>query len=149
MRNGREAGIHEEVAGEVDDGDRRAVGRRSHGQAAPRRALRVVGRPHDAVVAREEPEDLALSPHVVAGGEHVDAAAEQLEGDLGGDAGTVRRVLAVDDDEVDVAVFARSREPRRSASRPGFPNTSPTKRMSHGRPTRSIDPLAAGVQRGP
>ena len=83
-----------------------------------RRTCGVVRRAHDAVVAREERVDLPLAPHVVAGGEHVHAAGEQLQRDLRRDAGAVGGVLAVGDRR------SRRRAPRdrpgaTSAERPG------------------------------
>ena len=52
-----------------------------------------------------------LAPDVVAGGEHVHPGVEQLEGDLGRDAGAVGRVLAVGDHEVDGALFLERGKP--------------------------------------
>jgi predicted sugar kinase len=52
-----------------------------------------------------------LAPDVVAGGEHVHPGVEQLEGDLGRDAGAVGRVLAVGDHEVDGALVAKAGQP--------------------------------------
>ena len=48
---------------------------------------------------------------MIAGGEHVHSAVEQLEGDLGGDAGAVGGVLAVGDHEVHGACFAEVGQP--------------------------------------
>ena len=130
MRKGEMPDAREDLPHEVDDGDLVAVCRGAHGEAASGARRREVRRPHDAVARVEERVDLALAPDVVAGGDHVDAGGEQLLGELRGDAGAVGDVLAVGDDEVDVALGRR--EPgssRTTASRPGWPNTSPKKRM--------------------
>ena len=75
------------------------------------RARGVVGRAHDALVRCQKRIHLFLPPDVVAGGEHVHAAAEQLERELGGDAGAVGHVLAVGDHEVDGPLRAKAGQP--------------------------------------
>ena len=71
----------------------------------------VVGRPHDTLVGGEEAVDLLLPPDMVAGGDHVHAGAEKLEGKLGRDAGAVGGVLAPGDHEADGPLLAEAGQP--------------------------------------
>src|SRR5260370_733320 len=60
----------------------------------PGRAGRKVDRPQQPLVLRDVRNDLALVPHVVSGGDAVDARVVQLGADLGGDAEARRRIFA-------------------------------------------------------
>ena len=67
----------------------------------------IVGRPQDALLAVEVGIDLALAVGVVAERDHVDAGVEELIGDLRRDSEAPRRVLAVDDQEVEAQPIAQ------------------------------------------
>ena len=62
---------------------------------------RIVDRPQEARIAGDVGHDLAPVPHMVAGGDDIDAGGVELGADLVGDAEAVRRVLAIRHDEVE------------------------------------------------
>jgi len=72
----------------------------------------VVGRAHDALLLVEVVVDLPPVVGVVAQRDRVDAGAEQLVGDLRGDAEAAGHVLAVDDDERRAVALAQPRQQR-------------------------------------
>ena len=100
----------EELAEQVDDGDRDPVPRLDHGEAAAWRLRAGVRRPDHALAPSEIGGDPAAAVGVVAERDHVRSRREQLVGELGGDAGAVGRVLAVDDREVGVVPLAQRRQ---------------------------------------
>ena len=99
--------VHEDAAHRVDDRDLVAGIGVVDEPAAARCLVGVVDRPKDGAIGVEVLVDLALVPDVVAAGDDVDAAAEQLLGQARGETGTRRDVLAVRDDEVDVPVVPK------------------------------------------
>jgi hypothetical protein len=105
------AGLHVEVAGEVDDAEAHAAAF-DDAAAVARLALEEVRRPQDPLVRVQVGIDLALAVGVVAERDDVDAQREQLVGDLRRDARTARDVLAVDDDEVERMRLTQARQQR-------------------------------------
>ncbi|MEA2497362.1 MAG: hypothetical protein QOJ29_5273 [Thermoleophilaceae bacterium] len=75
--------------------------------AAPRRSLRVVGRPHDPLVAIEQLVDILVPVGVVAQSDRVGAGVEQCARGLGGDPDAAGSVLPVHDGEVELLAFAQ------------------------------------------
>ena len=93
-------------------------------QPLPGRARGVVGRADDARLHAQVRVHLALAEGMVAERDHVDAGGVQALGEPAGDAGAVGEVLAVCDDEADVALGPQARyvllddpAPRRSRTR--------------------------------
>ena len=78
--------VHEHAAHEVDDGHRLAVGQVMDQPAAAGRVVGVVGRAQDRAIGVEVLVDLALVPDVVAAGQDVHPAVEQLLGQGRGEA---------------------------------------------------------------
>ena len=83
-------------------------------QAAPRarRAGREIRRAQQPRLALDIGDDLALVPGMVAGGQHIGAGIVKLAANLLGQAETVRRVLGVDDRDIDLEVAAQPRQMR-------------------------------------
>ena len=103
--------VHEHPAHDVADEHARAVARDIEACAATRRALGIVGRPKETVLARGEGERLALVPDMIAGGHDIGAGRDRLAKDLFGDAEAAGRVLAVDDHEIQPEVGDQARQP--------------------------------------
>ena len=101
--------VHEDAAHGVDDRDLVAAIGVVDEPAPTGRLVGVVDRPQDGAIRVEVLVDLALVPDVVAAGDHVDAAAQQLLGQARGETGTGRDVLAVRDHEVDVPLMPQLR----------------------------------------
>ena len=127
--NGSSSGGHEDAAHQVEHADRFAGARPADIAAAARRAGREVARPQQLRLARDVVEDFLLVPHMIAGGHHVDAVAEDRVGDVAGHAEAGGGVLDVGDDEVDALAPTSAGMARRAISRPGFPKMSPTNRI--------------------
>jgi Glycosyltransferase family 87 len=96
--------IEEELAEQVDHGDRRAVGGLRHTPPLAGRRGGVVGRADDAAVHGQMLVHLPLAEGVVAERDHVDAGGVQAAGEPARDARAVGQVLAVCDHEVDLAL---------------------------------------------
>ena len=109
LREGRAPGRHEDVAGQVDDGQAHAVAR-DHRVAVAGLAAQVVGGTQDPRLAVQVGVDLAAAVGVVAERDHVDARREDVLGELGRDAEAAGEVLAVDDDERRVVALAQLRQ---------------------------------------
>jgi len=80
-----------------------------HGVAAARVRLRVVGRPHHPLLRVQPLVGLAVAVDVVAAGDHVGTAAEDVVGGAFGDPHPAGRVLAVDDHQVGFVPLAQGR----------------------------------------
>ena len=76
--------------------------------------------PEQARVTVNVLDDIALCPYVVAGGDDIDAGVIKGLADLGGDAEAARRVLAVDDDEVELKPPAQVRDMFKHCLAAGF-----------------------------
>ena len=78
--------------------------------AAPRPGVpgRIVGGAHQARLALDEHQRLALVEGVVAERDHIGARRQQLVADRLGDAEAAGRVLAVDDDEIELPGVAQA-----------------------------------------
>ena len=109
LRERRVELVHEDAAHGVDDRDLVAGIGVVDEPAAPGSLVGVVDRAQDGPIGVEVVVDLALVPDVVAAGDDVDAAAEQLLGQAGGQPRAGRHVLAVGDDEVDVVLVRAAR----------------------------------------
>ena len=107
LRERRVELVHEDAAHGVDDRDLVAGIGVVDEPAAAGCLVGVVDRAQDGAIGVEIVVDLALVPDVVAAGDDVDAAAEQLLGQARGEPGAGRDVLAVGDDEVDVQLVAQ------------------------------------------
>ena len=134
--------VEEQPAHQVDDRDRRAVGRRGDRERAARRTGCDVRRADHPLRLLEVGRDLVARPDVVAQRDDIRTGGEQLVGELRRQPASIRGVLAVDDAE------RRRRAPRgapgsrsSTARRPGEPNTSARKRMR-------IRPAFLGLRRG-
>ena len=78
--------------------------------AAPRRALGIIERAEDAVFVLDIGEDFLLVGPVIAGGDHIDADAEEFLGDGAGEAEAAGGVLAIGDDEIQLQLVAQARQ---------------------------------------
>ena len=112
LRERRVELVHEDAAHGVDDGDLFAGIGVVHEPAAAGGLVGVVDRPQDGPIGVEVVVDLALVPDVVAAGDDVDPAAEQLLGQARGQARPGGGVLAVGDDHVEVELARAGRAAR-------------------------------------
>jgi len=103
--------VEVERAHQVHHGDLDAVARFPDCERVPRRPCARVGRPDDAVAAREVGADPVAAVRVVAERDHVGPGAQEAVGELRRDPCAVGDVLAVDDAEVGVEILAQPREP--------------------------------------
>ncbi len=78
-----------------------SVARLHHHHASPGQLIDIIGGPQQARLAGEIIVDLALIPDVIAAGEHVQAVAEQLIGELRRDAEAAGGVFGVGDGQID------------------------------------------------
>jgi len=95
---------HEDAAGEVEEGDRAVAGVEDD-DAAAGGAGREVGGPEQVVQLSQLGDQVFFIPDVVAGGEHVNAQAEEFVVDVQGQAETAGRVFDVDRDQVHVVAL--------------------------------------------
>jgi len=109
LDEGRAPGAQEEVARERDDAEAHAAAVDDDGAVAGLRA-QVVGGPDDPLLLVEVGVDLAAAVGVVAERDDVDAAVEELVGELRRDPEPAGDVLAVDHDEVRRMLRAQSGE---------------------------------------
>jgi hypothetical protein len=98
LDEGRSPGAQEEVARERDDAEAQAAALDDDGAVAGLRA-QVVGGPDDPLLLVEVGVDLAAAVGVVAERDDVDAAVEELVGELRRDPEPAGDVLGVDHDE--------------------------------------------------
>ena len=103
--------VHEDAAHGVDDERALAVLGVDHGGAAAGRALGIIERADQARRALDEHQRLALIEGVIAERDGVGAGIDQLVVDRLGDAEAAGRVLAVDDDEIELPVGDQARQP--------------------------------------
>ena len=92
----------------------------------------IVGRAHEARLARDEHERLALVPGMVAEGDGVRPGQEQVVADRLGDAEAAGRVLAVDDDAVQAPALAQPRQAIRDREAPGPSDDVAEEEEAHG-----------------
>jgi hypothetical protein len=101
--------VHEHPPQQIDH-QRLSAGRGlDHGDAAPRRALGVVGRAQQPRLAVDEDERFALVEGVVAERDRVDAGGEERVADRLGDAEAAGGVLGVGDDQIEPPAVAQRR----------------------------------------
>ena len=93
--------VHEQPSHRVDNEDRAAVGQRENAVAVAGRAGRKIDRAQQTRIAADIRNDLALVPNVIAGGDDVASRGVEIAAIFLGDTEAMRRVLAVDDDEVE------------------------------------------------
>jgi hypothetical protein len=96
----------EELAEQVQDPDTDTVSRLNDGESTTRGVHAGVRRADHPLAFGEICGDSAAPVRVVAEGDHVCPRREQLVGELRRDAGSLGRVLAVDDREVSVIALA-------------------------------------------
>ena len=109
LDEGRAPGAQEEVARERDDAEAHAAAVDDDGAVAGLRA-QVVGGPDDPLLLVEVGVDLAAAVGVVAERDDVDAAVEELVGELRRDPEPAGDVLGVDHDEGRRVLRAQSGE---------------------------------------
>src|SRR6185312_13377890 len=112
--------IHEQPAHQVYHQNGAAVGEGIQPRPGARRPRREIGRAQDARVAVDRADQLALIPHMVPGGQDVGPGLVKLARQLVGKAKAVRRVLGVDDREVEREAAPQSRQMRRDGISAGF-----------------------------
>src|SRR5262249_35138093 len=89
--------------------------------APPRRAGRIIERADEPRGALDEDERLALVPRMIAAGDRVRAGIDHLGVDLLSDTEAAGRVLAIDDDAIELPVAPEHRQAlghRRTARTP-------------------------------
>ena len=94
--------VHVKQAHGMDDQNPAAARRVEDADAPSRRAGGVVHRPEEPGIAVDVIDDLAPVPDVVAGGDDVGPGVVEFLANFGRDAEAMGRVLAVDDDEIEV-----------------------------------------------
>ncbi len=105
--------LHENAAERRDDENILPVPRLKEIRALARRAGGKIARAQHAVFIIDEGQNLALVGPVVAGGDAIDAQREEIVGDGAREAEATRRVLAVDDDEIELEAIDQARKFRR------------------------------------
>ena len=138
----RACDLEPDAAAEVDHADPHPAGL-DHGVAAARVGLRVVGRPHHALLAVEEVVGLAVAVDVVAGGDDAGAGVEDVAGRALGDPHAAGRVLAVDDDQVGRVLLAQRRHRLAQPAPPGAADDVADEEDPHG-----ADPICEIEPRG-
>ena len=123
--------IHEHAAHQVDHQHARAVLRLDHHHAAPRRAGRIVVRADQPRRALDEHQRLALVPRMIAAGDDVGAGIDHLVVDRLGDAEAAGRVLAVDDDAIELPVAPQAGQPLGHGRAPGPPHHIADEKKTH------------------
>ena len=96
--------VHENPAHGVDHQRALAVLGVDQRGAAAGRALRIIERSNEARRALDEDQRLALIPRVIAERDGIGAGVDELVVDRLGDAEAAGRVLAIDDDEIELPV---------------------------------------------
>ena len=104
--------IHEQTRHGIHHHQAAPVGQREDAMALARRARREVDRSQQAGIAVDVGDDLAFVPDMVAGGDDIDPGGIELGADLVGDAEAMRRVLAIDDDEIERELTPEARHMR-------------------------------------
>ena len=122
----------EEQAEQIDHGDLRSIARRDERESATWSALRHVCRPDHPLALLQVRNDLAATPGVVAERDRVDAGGEHLVGELGRDADPVRKVLAVQDAEIGLQLFAQGRQALLDGTTAGHADRIRKKENLHG-----------------
>src|ERR1700691_1866033 len=102
--------VHEKPRHGVRHHHLAAVLERKHARALARRAGRKIQRPQQAWIAADIGNDLLAVPDVIAGGDDVGAGGVELGADLRRDAEAMRRVLAVDGDEIERQLAPQARQ---------------------------------------
>ena len=102
--------VHEQPAHQIDDEGAAPIVERVQPPAGAGRGRRKIRRAQDARVAVDIGDQLALVPDMVAGGQDIDAAIVELAADPLGQAKAARRVLGVDDDEIEREIAAQFRD---------------------------------------
>src|SRR5690606_13811911 len=97
--------VHEHAAEHREHADTETAPRLEDPRSASDRLLRIVVRAKRSNVLFEEGEDLAAAPGVIPGRHHIRASADDLLEQVAGDAGALGRVLAIDDDEIDLLLL--------------------------------------------
>ena len=92
---------HEGAALQVDDGQQASVRQAMRGAALAGRAGRVVQRAHETRLIGEQRDDFLLVPEMVAAGDDVHAAGEEVRRSFRRDAGAAGGVLAIGDDDIE------------------------------------------------
>ena len=110
--------------------------------AAARRAGRIIDRAEQPRRALDEHQRLALVPGMIAAGDRVGAGIDQLVVDRLGDAEAAGRVLAVDDDEIELPVARSGRAAARSRPRARAPHDVADEQNPHASASAQIDDLA-------
>ena len=123
--------VHEHAAHRVDDQHARAIARIEHRHAAPRRTGRIIERADQPRRARDEYQRLALVPRMVAERDGVGAGIHHLVVDRLGNAEAAGRVLAVDDDAIELPVAHEPGQPVEDDRASGAPHHVADEKKPH------------------
>ena len=130
-------GAHEEVPGDVHDGEPDAVAL-EHADTAPGLGVDVVDRAQQVRLLLEVGNDLAPVVGVVAERDRVHAGGEHLLGDLRRDAEAAGGVLAVDDHESRLVALAQRRQRAQQGAAPAAADDVAHEEDARGRLRHSI-----------
>ena len=123
--------LHEDAAHGVDDEHARSVLGLDQGRAAAGRARRIIDRPDHARRALDEDERLFLVPGMIAERHRVDAGIEEFAIDRFGDAEAAGGILAVSDDQIELPVAHKLRQPLKDDGAPAAPNHITDEKDAH------------------
>src|SRR5450755_2778995 len=109
-RKGIVEGIHEYAPHDIDDKHLKSTCRSKHTCPATGRADRIVDRPNEFLLPLYEYQRFALVESVIAQRHTIRAGAEQLIANGFGNTKSARRILTVDDDEIQAPKVAKPRQ---------------------------------------
>ena len=135
--------IHEEPAHQVDD-ENAPLADRMQPPAGTGGSLREVRRAQDAGIALDIGDDFALVPDVIAGGQDIDFGVVKFAAEAFGQAAAGRRVLGIDDDQVEGEPTAQGRHVLFYGLTAGPSDNIATKQDFHTGP-RAGDSLRSGA----
>src|SRR5205823_1773461 len=134
--------IHEEPAHQVDD-ENAPLADRMQPPTGAGGSLREVCRAQDAGIALDIGDDFALVPDVIAGGQDIDFGVVKFAAEAFGQAAAGRRVLGIDDDQVEGEPTTQGRHVLFYGLTAGPSDNIATKQDFHTAPRREI---ACGVE---
>ena len=111
--------VHEQAAHQIDHQNAAAFVEHVEAPAGARGSLREIGRPQYPPIAWDVGDQLALVPDVIAGGQDVGPGVVKLAGEALGQAERRRRVLGIDDREIDPEVAPQPGKMRLDRVAPG------------------------------
>ena len=99
--------VHKQPCHQVENDDAPTARIPEFRDTTPRRALGEIIGPQNSRFLVEMRNDIALVPHMIAGGDDIDPRRVELVADFRRDAEPASRVFAVHDDEIYVVAFAQ------------------------------------------